>query len=400
MTRKPMFALKLATFVIALGYSLILPVMPFYMENLGAGGRELGWLTAVYALTQTICAPFWGALSDRIGRKPVIGVGMIGYAVSLFLFGLASSFWALFIARSLSGILSSASSAASLAYVGDCSIEEERSANMGRLGAAMSVGVIIGPLIGGALAAYSLALPFFVGAGAAMVAFVLIVTLLPESLERSVLSNKKGSLNITYIKTTLLGPAGIILIIIFAAHFCQTGLQGVTGLYVVEKFGFTAGQVGILWMVVAGVLIVIQVFLTGPLEKRMGDKVLILTGMIGKALVSLSVIFAAGFAGMLAVMGLFAATSAITVPTLNASLSKVADQQKGTLMGLASMTGNLSKVIAPLLSGYIYDSNIDLPYIAMAAVALIGAIMCVVWRRYENQVSTGSTFLKEGESHE
>jgi DHA1 family multidrug resistance protein-like MFS transporter len=395
-----MFALKLATFVIALGYSLILPVMPFYMENLGAGGRELGWLTAVYALTQTICAPFWGALSDRIGRKPVIGVGMIGYAVSLFLFGLASSFWALFIARSLSGILSSASSAASLAYVGDCSIEEERSANMGRLGAAMSVGVIIGPLIGGALAAYSLALPFFVGAGAAMVAFVLIVTLLPESLERSVLSNKKGSLNITYIKTTLLGPAGIILIIIFAAHFCQTGLQGVTGLYVVEKFGFTAGQVGILWMVVAGVLIVIQVFLTGPLEKRMGDKVLILTGMIGKALVSLSVIFAAGFAGMLAVMGLFAATSAITVPTLNASLSKVADQQKGTLMGLASMTGNLSKVIAPLLSGYIYDSNIDLPYIAMAAVALIGAIMCVVWRRYENQVSTGSTFLKEGESHE
>lgn len=70
--------------------------MPFYMENLGAGGRELGWLTAVYALAQTVCAPFWGALSDRIGRKPIISIGIIGYSISLFLFGLASSFWTLF----------------------------------------------------------------------------------------------------------------------------------------------------------------------------------------------------------------------------------------------------------------------------------------------------------------
>ncbi|WP_242850577.1 MFS transporter [Clostridium lundense] len=157
MDKKPIFALKLATLVIALGYSLILPAMPFYMKNLGAGGRELGWLTAVYALAQTVCAPFWGALSDRIGRKPIISIGIIGYSISLFLFGLASSFWTLFIARSLSGILSSATSVASLAYVGDSSLEEERSKNMSQLGAAMSVGVMMGPLLGGILASYSLA---------------------------------------------------------------------------------------------------------------------------------------------------------------------------------------------------------------------------------------------------
>ncbi len=76
MNKTPVFALKLATFVIALGYSLIIPVMPFYMKNLGAGGKELGWLTAIYALTQTLCAPFWGVLSDRIGRKPIISIGI------------------------------------------------------------------------------------------------------------------------------------------------------------------------------------------------------------------------------------------------------------------------------------------------------------------------------------
>ena len=194
MNKTPVFALKLATFVIALGYSLIIPVMPFYMKNLGAGGKELGWLTAIYALTQTLCAPFWGVLSDRIGRKPIISIGMLGYTISLLLFGLASSFWTLFIARALSGILSSATSVASLAYVGDSSTEDKRSKNMGQLGAAMSIGVMLGPLFGGILAGYSLALPFFTGAGISFIAFLLIVTVLPESIERSGYPHKKDSL--------------------------------------------------------------------------------------------------------------------------------------------------------------------------------------------------------------
>ncbi len=164
-----MFALKIAIFVIALGYSLILPVMPFYMENLSVGGRELGWFTSVYALTQTVCAPFWGVLYDRIGRKPIISVGIICYAISLFLFGLASSFWTLFIAHSLSGILSSATSVASGRF---------------QFGAAMSVGVMIWPLLGGVLAEYSLALSFFTGAGISFIAFILIVTILPGAIER------------------------------------------------------------------------------------------------------------------------------------------------------------------------------------------------------------------------
>ena len=381
MNKKPIFALKLATFVIALGYSLIIPVMPFYMENLGAGGRELGWLTAVYALTQTICAPFWGVLSDRIGRKPILSIGMIGYAVSLFLFGLASSFWTLFIVRALSGILSSATSVASLAYVGDSSTEEERSKNMSQLGATMSVGIMIGPLLGGVLAGYSLSLPFFTGAAISLIAFILIVTLLPESIERSVRSHTKTPLDFLTLKSMVLGPAGIILILIFVVNFCQTGLQGITGLYVVDKFGFTTGQVGVVWMVLAGVLILVQGFFTGPLEKKTGERRLILIGIVCKALVAFAMVLTTGFVSVLVVFSLFAVSSAITVPTLNASLSKVGNQHKGTLMGFASTAGNLSKVVAPLLAGYLYESNIELPYIVMGGVALIGAVICFLWIR-------------------
>ncbi|MCR1988579.1 MFS transporter [Blautia coccoides] len=381
MNKTPIFALKLATFVIALGYSLIIPVMPFYMKNLGAGGKELGWLTAIYALTQTLCAPFWGVLSDRIGRKPIISIGMLGYTISLLLFGLASSFCTLFIARALSGVLSSATSVASLAYVGDSSTEDERSKNMGQLGAAMSVGVMLGPLFGGILAGYSLVLPFFTGAGISFIAFLLIVTVLPESIERSGYPHKKDSFDFLALKSMLLGPAGVILILIFIVNFCQTGLQGITGLYVVDKFGFTTGQVGVVWMVVAGVLIVVQGFFTGPLENKTGDKLLILIGIFCKAMVAFAMVLTSGFISVLVIFGLFAVSSALTVPTLNASLSKEANQRKGILMGFASTAGNLSKVIAPLLAGYLYERSIELPYITMGAIALIGTIICFIWKK-------------------
>lgn len=381
MNKKPIFALKLSTLVIALGYSLIIPVMPFYMENLGAGGRELGWLTAIYALTQTICAPFWGMLSDRIGRKPIISIGMIGYAISLFVFGMASSFGTLFIARAISGVLSSATSVASLAYVGDSSSEDERSKNMSQLGAAMSVGVMIGPLVGGVLAGYSLALPFFTGAAIALFAFVLIVMFLPESVERSTRSDKRKSFDFSNMRAMVLGPAGMILILIFVVNFCQTGLQGITGLYVVDKFKFTTGQVGIVWMILAAVLIVVQGFFTGPLVKKFGEKTLITIGIFCKALVAFVMVLTTGFISVLVVFSMFAVSSAITVPTLNASLSKAANQHKGTLMGFASTAANLSKVIAPLLAGYLYESNIELPYMVMGGIALIGGVIALIWIR-------------------
>lgn len=374
-----MFALNLATFVVSLGYSLVIPAMPFYMETLGAGGRELGWLTAVYALAQTVCAPFWGALSDRIGRKPVVSIGMFGYAVSLFLFGMASSFWTLFIARSLSGILSSATAAASMAYIGDSVSEADRSRNMGRIGAAMSIGTVIGPVIGGALSGYSLALPFFVGAGIAFIAFILILTVLPESLTKTQKPEKGKRSSLPFLREALGRHAQTVLILIFIASFCQTGLQGITGLYVVDKFSLNSTQVGIVWMALAAVLVVAQGVLVGYLADRVSEKTLVGTGLISGAVCLLAITLTRGFVSVIVVLCLFALTVAVTVPTLNASLSKVADENKGTLMGIASTVRSLSKVVGPLLFGYLYEVNIELPYMGGAIVALLGVVICIAW---------------------
>jgi MFS transporter, DHA1 family, multidrug resistance protein len=195
-TRRPALILNFTLLVVMLGYGMVLPIMPFYIQQQGAGG--LGWLMESYALMQLIFAPLCGMLSDRVGRKPVLTVGVLRYAVSLLMFGLATNFWMLFVARSLSAILSSATMPTAMAFIGDTATEKERSGEMGQLGAAAGIGVVAGPLLGGWLSADSLSPPFFVSAGMAFLAFLLVIVILPEShpghgLERRRHQPREGS---------------------------------------------------------------------------------------------------------------------------------------------------------------------------------------------------------------
>lgn len=153
--RRNLLILAFTMVVIMLGFGMVMPIMPFYIDKMGATGSDLCWLVAVYSLMQLIFAPVWGSVSDRVGRKPVLMLGITGYAIFLILFGLATQFWMLFLARSLAGILSSATYPSMMAFVSDSTTPEERGGGMGKLGAAMGLGIILGPGIGGWLAGES-----------------------------------------------------------------------------------------------------------------------------------------------------------------------------------------------------------------------------------------------------
>jgi multidrug resistance protein len=146
--RRNLYILAFSLVVVMLGFGIVIPIMPFYIERLGAGGTELGLLVASYAIMRLICGPIWGSLSDRIGRKPVLMIGIFGYGITMILFGLATQLWMLFVFRGLSGILSSATSPTTMAYIGDSMPEQERARGMGILGAAVGVGTIFGPGLG------------------------------------------------------------------------------------------------------------------------------------------------------------------------------------------------------------------------------------------------------------
>ena len=180
--RKNLLILSFSLVVVMLGFGMVVPIFPFFVERLGAGGSALGLLVAIGALTELIFAPLWGSVSDRTGRKPILMVGMLGYGLFMGLFGLSTELWMLFAFRALSGVLSAATLATSMAYIADSTGEKERGGGMGALGGAAGLGIILGPGLGGWLGVDSLSTPFFVAAALSLVSMLLIALLLPESL--------------------------------------------------------------------------------------------------------------------------------------------------------------------------------------------------------------------------
>jgi MFS transporter, DHA1 family, multidrug resistance protein len=142
--------------VVMIGFGIVIPIMPFYVEHFGASGAALGGLMAVFSVMQFIFSPLWGNLSDRWGRKPILILGAFGNALSLVLMGLAPNLTMLFVARALGGILSSATLPTAMAYVADSTSREQRGGGMGVVGAAMGIGMVFGPALSGPLAERSL----------------------------------------------------------------------------------------------------------------------------------------------------------------------------------------------------------------------------------------------------
>ncbi len=159
--RSAMTILFLTMFVVMVGFGVIMPILPFYAESMGATATTLGLLFASYSVVQFLFSPFWGQMSDKMGRKPILLIGLIGFGVSFVLFGAATALWVLFAARILGGILSAATLPTVMAYVADTTDNEQRGGGMGIIGAAMGLGVTFGPVIGGFLGTVNPSLPFY-----------------------------------------------------------------------------------------------------------------------------------------------------------------------------------------------------------------------------------------------
>lgn len=150
--RRNILILFFTLIIVMLGFGMIIPILPYYIKSFGAGGSALGFLMSIYGITQFIFAPIWGSLSDRYGRKPILMSGVLGNAIAQLVFGLSTQLWMLFVARALSGILSSATLPTAMAYIGDSTTANERGGKMGMIGAAMGIGMVIGPGLGGWMA--------------------------------------------------------------------------------------------------------------------------------------------------------------------------------------------------------------------------------------------------------
>ncbi|MBK7917507.1 MAG: MFS transporter [Candidatus Promineifilaceae bacterium] len=369
--------------VVMMGFGMIIPILPFYVEQFNTGGSTLGLLMATYALMQFIFAPVWGRLSDQHGRKPILMVGILGNAIASLLFGLSTQLWMLFAARALAGILSSATLPTAMAYIGDSTSEEDRGGGMGILGAAMGVGMVIGPGVGGWLAVKSLSLPFFLAAGLSMVALLLVWWLLPETLTLEEQAKARATAVEGSFKTqfrdmwqALSGPIAFLLVLAFLLSFGMTNFESVFGLYSLERFNYGPQQVGGILMFVGVISAVVQGGLTGVATRRWGEAAIIKASLLGSAIGFALMLLAFNMATVLLTVGFFVLSNSMLRPAVSSLTSRRATGGQGIAMGLNNSFMSLGRIAGPVLAGFLFDVNIHFPYVIGALVMMLGFVLC------------------------
>jgi MFS transporter, DHA1 family, multidrug resistance protein len=382
--KRNLYILLLVLFVVMLGYGMITPLLPFYIEDMGAGGTELGLLVASYAVMRMVCGPIWGSLSDRVGRKPVLLIGIFGYVVTMLWFGLASKLWMLFAARILAGILSSATSPTTMAFVSDSTPEEERGGGMGMLGAAAGVGTILGPVMGGLLGDQAIALPFFIAAGLAALSLLLAWVFLPESLppeERQPVKSGMSFIDLRGWMAAIRSPIAPLLNLTFISTSGLMIFASVFGLYALERFNYGPKEAGVMMMVLGLVSALIQGIFAGPLTRRWGDSAVLKASLLASALGFGFLLLADSYLTVLLSTAFFGFTVALQVPSLTAMTSKRSEVPPGIAMGLSNAFISLGRIFGPLIGGLLLDVNLLLPYLAGAAVMLLGFFVSLAQKK-------------------
>ena len=377
--------------VVMMGFGMVIPILPFYIESFGASGAGLGILMAIFSIMQFIFAPIWGGYSDRFGRKPMLIIGALGNAISLFLFGLSTELWMIYASRALGGMLSAATLPTAMAYISDTTETKNRGGGMGIIGAAMGMGLVLGPGIGGLLAGDALSTPFFVGSGLSMLALILILLFLPESLPKPdrVQDVQIKGIEFKQIWQALFGPIGYLMVLSFFVFFGLTNFEGIFGLYAQHRFDYNTIQVGSVMMVIGLISTIVQGGLTGPLTRKFGERMVIKASLIASSIGFLVMLWADSDLTLYLTVGFFVFANAMLRPGIASLVSLEAKGGQGTALGLANSFMSLGRIVGPLWAGFMFDVRISFPYLSGALIFLVLFFVSFSWLRTPVQSHSG-----------
>ena len=390
MNNKPLFSIILVVFIDLLGFSLILPLLPYYAETFKATQTTTGILIASYAVMQLIGAPILGRLSDRFGRRPVLLLSIVGTFLGFLLLGFANSLWMLFASRILDGLTGGNLSVAQ-AYISDVTDEKSRSRGLGLIGAAFGLGFIIGPVTGGLLSQWGYAVPAFAAAAISLINLILIYAWLPESLtkeKRSQMVEKRPAVTLKALLVAFQRPfTGSILITRFFFGLAFAILQTIFSLYALTKFNLSARDTGFVLTYVGVLSVIMQGFLVGILTNRFREDVLITISAVimGVALL--------GWAWAPSVFWLYVVTAPIALSggLLNTLLSSVltkavAPQEIGGILGLSTSVESSTRIIAPILGGILLQQLGTWAPGIFGAVIMAGISIYIFSRIYNHPI--------------
>ncbi len=399
--RRRTFAIVFLTiFLDLVGFGIIIPIQPFYAETFGASATVVTLLGASYSFAQFIMLPFWGRLSDRVGRRPVLLVSIAVAAVGYLLFGLAGSLGMLFAARVLSGI-GTANIGTAQAIIADLTDSRGRAGGMALIGIAFGLGFIVGPALGGIFGQFGIAVPAFVAAGLSASNLVLASILVPETHppdRRGQGRTPARGLSIARLRAALKlrdVPQLLALYLVVTTGFAL--MEQALPLFVEARWlpvpaaeiadpvqaeaaaQQAAGLTTWVLVVVGVTAVIVQGGLVGRLARRFGERPLLRVGLVLEA-VSLGALPFIGWTGSFPLLLLgavvMATGSGLYNPSLSALLSLSApDDEQGGILGLGQSMSALGRVIGPAVAGLLFELVVGLPF--WIAAVLMGIMVLV-----------------------
>jgi MFS transporter, DHA1 family, tetracycline resistance protein len=382
-------SLFLVVFVSLVGFGVVLPVFPFFSQLVGASPAEITLAMAAYSLGQFIGAPLWGKISDRIGRRPVLIVSLIGGCISYIIMAHAHDIWVLGLARLFGGFMAG-NIAAAFAYVGDITTPQQRPKAMGLLGAAFGLGFILGPAIGGIVGGSEASFASFrnvsyVAAGITALATIATILVLKESLtpERRAQAQVDragvGAAQVLAAKPILWALMALTLLVIGSAAMMETTFAFFAG----DAFQWGPMQVGIAFACVGIISAGLQGLATSALVKRFGEGRLVVIGVALYALGLFGLSLVETGTQALAALMVTAAGVGLFNPSFQSLVSGESDDSdRGLINGLTQGASSLGRIIGPAVSGSLYAGlGMRAPFEVGAAIMLIALVLAVLAAR-------------------
>jgi MFS family permease len=377
-SNKALYVLLLVVFINLVGFGLVIPLLPFYAKSLKAEPWQITALFSAYSLGQFFAEPFWGRLSDRIGRRPVLIITILANTASYVALAFAPNIWTAFAIRLVGGF-GSGNVSTIQGYMADVTPPEQRAGRMGLLGSAFGAGFVVGPALGGLLAhpeagQIGFQIPLFVAAGLAALAslgvFLFVVESRAPSAPDAPRPHRREALQAAVAHPVL----SRVLLVTLVSTAAFAGMESIFGLWTDARFGWGPKQVGLCFAVIGVIASVGQGALTGRLARRFGEPRVLTAGLSIIALSLAITPFAPSGVFVPVFVGLTAFGQSLVFPSVAAliSLSSPPDRQGATL-GLNMAAGSLARIGGPLLAGPLFGLAISGPY-WFGAILMLPAI--------------------------
>ena len=401
--KTPALAVLFATvFINLVGFGLVVPLLPFFAQSLKAEAWQITLMFSAYSLGQFFAEPFWGRLSDRIGRKPVLLITLIANALGYLMLAFVPNIWLAIAVRLFTG-LGAGNISTVQGYVADVTPPEQRAGRMGLIGAAFGLGFIVGPGLGGLLTQPQLGrlgyqLPIFLAAALAAIAAVGVVVFLRESRAKAdpaaprpaFLAGLKDARDNAVVSRVL------VVTLIYMAGF--SAMESVFGLWSESRYQWGAREVGLSFMIVGIVSTLNQGFFAGRLARRFGESRVLATGMLlfGTSLVLQVLAPVAWFPatrlelGALTipvvqgwiipiVMAIGACGMSLAMPNISAMISRASPpDRQGAMLGLNMASSSVARIFGPMIAGALFSGlGHDWPFVIGALLTVPAALMAI-----------------------